>query len=227
MNARPRDPGQIAPQLGPAPAPEAVPLPPLTNNSWSVLFEIKDEGPPNGLTLEQAMNRLVSATIALRAKSLDIPQADADVLTAGLHANPVVYADGQLVPYKHYSSASNPGGPTEYDLNVAYRRSPGCWTRRREGSLRSCRHRASDSPVFTRLATAPCPRLPMPEVWLWVSGGPASPRSVGLVVAHHKPVPRRMVSAGPSGSPVLIAVPLLPCNTESKTSKLTASRDFE
>jgi hypothetical protein len=36
-----------------------------------------------------------------------------------------------------------------------------------------------------------------------------------------------MVSAGPSGSPVLIAVPLLPCNTESKTSKLTASRDFE
>jgi cobalt-zinc-cadmium efflux system outer membrane protein len=120
MNARPRDPGQIAPQLGPAPAPEVVPLPQLTNNSWSVLFEIKDEGPANGLTLEQAMNRLVSATIALRAKSLDIPQADADVLTAGLHANPVVYADGQLVPYKHYSSASNPGGPTEYDLNVAY-----------------------------------------------------------------------------------------------------------
>jgi hypothetical protein len=36
-----------------------------------------------------------------------------------------------------------------------------------------------------------------------------------------------MVTAAPGGSPVLIAVPLLPCATESKTSDLTAMRDFE
>jgi len=120
LNVRPRGPGQISPQLEPSPARGVVSPAELTDNSWSVLFEIEDEGPANGLTLDQAMDQLVRASIALRAKSLDISQADADVLTAGLHANPVVYFDGQLIPYKAFNSANNPGGPTEYDLNVAY-----------------------------------------------------------------------------------------------------------
>ena len=43
--------------------------------------------------------------------------AQADVLTASLRQNPIFYADGQLLPYGHYSFA-RPGGPQQYDVNV-------------------------------------------------------------------------------------------------------------
>ena len=45
--------------------------------------------------------------------------ADADILTASLRANPVFYADSQLVPYGRYSRA-NPGGQTQYDVNITH-----------------------------------------------------------------------------------------------------------
>ena len=47
-----------------------------------------DEGPPDGLTLDQAIELLVQQNLDLRAKYLEIPQARADVLTASLRANP-------------------------------------------------------------------------------------------------------------------------------------------
>jgi cobalt-zinc-cadmium efflux system outer membrane protein len=81
---------------------------------------MQDEGAPQGLTLDQAIERLVRASITLRARSLEIPQAQADVLTAGMHANPIVYFDKQLIPYRPYNAVTNPGGPAQYDLNVAY-----------------------------------------------------------------------------------------------------------
>ncbi len=96
--------------------PETTRLP----NTWTGLFFVDDPGPPSGTTLEAAVGRLVQNSVTLRAKALDIPQARADVLTAGLHANPVVYFDTQLAPYRPYSSQNNPGGPQQYDLNVAY-----------------------------------------------------------------------------------------------------------
>ena len=114
---------QVAPHLRPEltpPPPEPLPSPLDLPNPWTILFEIEDPGPADGLTLEAAIDRLVSASIALKARALDIPQADADVLTAGLHANPIVYADGQLLPYRRYNTTTNPGGPSQYDLNVAY-----------------------------------------------------------------------------------------------------------
>ena len=46
----------------------------------------------------------------LRAKFLEIPQARADVLTASLRANPIFYADSQLVPYGT-NSVQKPDGP--------------------------------------------------------------------------------------------------------------------
>ncbi len=94
--------------------PAAVP------DAWAILFEIEEEGPPEGLTWDQSMERLVQASIVLRARALDIPQAQADVLTAGMHANPIVYFDRQLIPYRPYNLTTNPGGPSQYDLNVAY-----------------------------------------------------------------------------------------------------------
>lgn len=78
-----------------------------------------DQGPPNGLTLDAAIERLMRTNLELRAKSLEIPQADADILTASLRANPIFYADTQLVPYGSYSE-KRPGGPVQYDVNITY-----------------------------------------------------------------------------------------------------------
>lgn len=79
----------------------------------------EDQGPPNGLTLDQALQRLMSANLDLRSRYLEIPQARADVLTAGLYANPLVFFDTQLVPYGSYTT-QRPGGQTQYDLNISH-----------------------------------------------------------------------------------------------------------
>ncbi|HMB04749.1 MAG TPA: TolC family protein [Isosphaeraceae bacterium] len=79
----------------------------------------EDEGPPDGLTLDAAIERLMRANLNLRAQALEIPQAQADILTAGLRANPVFYADGQLIPYGGFPK-DRPGGPTQYDVNISY-----------------------------------------------------------------------------------------------------------
>ncbi len=79
----------------------------------------EDEGPADGLTLDAAIERYVRENLDLRAQYMEIPQAEADVLTASLRSNPVFYADSQLVPYGQYSNA-RPGGQTQYDVNVSY-----------------------------------------------------------------------------------------------------------
>ena len=43
----------------------------------------------------------------------------ADVLTASLRANPIFYADSQLVPYGS-DSVEAPDGPTQYDVNISH-----------------------------------------------------------------------------------------------------------
>ncbi len=62
-----------------------------------------DEGPPNGLTLEQAIDRLVRDNYDLRSKFYEIPQARADVLTAGLRANPLIFLAASSLPYQSYT----------------------------------------------------------------------------------------------------------------------------
>ena len=78
----------------------------------------EEEGPLDGLTLDQAIDLLRDNNLDLRAKYYEIPQARADVLTAGLRANPIFYADAQLVPYGS-DSVRRPGGPTQYDVNFS------------------------------------------------------------------------------------------------------------
>jgi cobalt-zinc-cadmium efflux system outer membrane protein len=79
----------------------------------------EDQGPPDGLTLDQAIEILKRQNLDLRAKAYEIPQARADILTAGLRANPIFYADSQLVPYGS-NSVKRPVGPTQYDVNVSH-----------------------------------------------------------------------------------------------------------
>ncbi len=78
-----------------------------------------DEGPADGLTLDAAIERLVRCNLDLRSKAMEIPQADADILTASLRANPILYTDVQCVPYGSFSKR-RPGGQTQYDLNVTF-----------------------------------------------------------------------------------------------------------
>src|SRR5262249_2708500 len=58
-----------------------------------------DEGPPEGLTLDVAMERLARANYSLRTKFQELPKAQADILSAGLRANPLVFASADGVPY--------------------------------------------------------------------------------------------------------------------------------
>ena len=79
----------------------------------------EDPGPEYGLTLDQAIERVVRENLDLKSKFFEIPQAKADMLTASLRANPVFYADAQLVPYGQYTR-ERPGGQTQYDINISY-----------------------------------------------------------------------------------------------------------
>ncbi|QEH32354.1 Cobalt-zinc-cadmium resistance protein CzcC precursor [Aquisphaera giovannonii] len=76
-------------------------------------------GAAGGLTVGDAIDFLIRENLGLIAMRYEIPMAEADVLTASLRANPVFYADTQLVPYGRYSRA-NPGGQTQYDVNITH-----------------------------------------------------------------------------------------------------------
>jgi cobalt-zinc-cadmium efflux system outer membrane protein len=81
--------------------------------------EFVDYGTPGNMDLDSAINMLVSQNLDLLAAKLEIPMADADVLTANLRANPIFYADTQLIPYGHFSFL-RPGGPPQSDININY-----------------------------------------------------------------------------------------------------------
>jgi len=103
--------------------PESLPVPQSTPTGQppsGLLIDadvIDDRGPPDGLTLDEAIERMMHANLDIRALRHELTQADADVLTAGLRTNPLVYMDTQFIPYGSFSNA-RPGGPTQYDLNI-------------------------------------------------------------------------------------------------------------
>ncbi len=101
-----------------APQPIPVPRAPFYG-TLEVPKHEGEEGPPNGLTLDQAIELVVNRNLDLLAKKYEIPQARADVLTASLRANPIFYADSQLNPYGTFSRA-RPGGPNQYDVNMSH-----------------------------------------------------------------------------------------------------------
>ncbi|MFI5457316.1 MAG: TolC family protein, partial [Isosphaerales bacterium] len=83
----------------------------------------EDEGPPDGLTLDRAIDITLERSLDLRAKFYEIPMARADILQANLRSNPVFYQDGQLLQYRGSStqfSRAAPGGPSQVDTNITY-----------------------------------------------------------------------------------------------------------
>ncbi len=79
----------------------------------------EDTDHPQGISLEEAVGRMIHNNLDLRARFSDISQAESDVLTASLRTNPIVYADAQQVPFGSYSSQVV-GGPSQFDINVVY-----------------------------------------------------------------------------------------------------------
>jgi cobalt-zinc-cadmium efflux system outer membrane protein len=110
--------GYTAPPAQALGAPPRRPLSPLPlYGPLDIPSGPEEEGPPGGLRLDQAIERLVAANLDLRARFHEIPKAQADILTAGLRANPLLFFDAQQVPYGNFSKRTA-GGPTQYDLNI-------------------------------------------------------------------------------------------------------------
>ncbi|MHB1423604.1 MAG: TolC family protein [Gemmataceae bacterium] len=76
---------------------------------------IADEGPPNGMTLDQAIERLVRDNPDLRTRFKQLPKSQADIVTAGLRNNPFVFGDVGPVPYGSYSQQL---GGVVYEITV-------------------------------------------------------------------------------------------------------------
>lgn len=76
----------------------------------------EDEGPPDGLTLDMAIDRLVRENLDLRTKFQEIPKAEADILSAGLRGNPLIFASTDNVPYGRYTPQRP--GETTYGITV-------------------------------------------------------------------------------------------------------------
>src|SRR5262245_31154695 len=66
-------------QIVPPTRPPSSPLSPY--GSLALPPGAEDEGPPGGLTLDQAIDRLIRSNMDLNSKSFEIPQAEADILT--------------------------------------------------------------------------------------------------------------------------------------------------
>lgn len=74
------------------------------------------QGPPGAMTLDQAIERLLRDSPDLRSKRYEIPQARADVLTAGQRANPLYFLSASNYPYQPYSRARP--GSVEYSTSI-------------------------------------------------------------------------------------------------------------
>lgn len=98
--SRASTPGQanIKPPATLTPAPTPTPL-------YGVLEipALADGGPPEGITLDQAIDRLVQANPDLAARAKELPKAQADIVSAGLRNNPFLFGDVSNIPYQSYS----------------------------------------------------------------------------------------------------------------------------
>jgi cobalt-zinc-cadmium efflux system outer membrane protein len=104
-----------------APQPEAIS--PTTVPFYGTLDPTTEEQeePPDGLTLDTAIEQTLRRDLSLQAKFHEIPMARADILQANLRANPIMYQDGQLLQYRGEPfSRARPGGPQQFDTNITY-----------------------------------------------------------------------------------------------------------
>ena len=133
LTRRPANPAELAipnPERGPreqglAPSverlkpPSALPPRGSTLSPGGPADDLDDEeGPQSGIDLDAAIDRLFRSSRELRTKFLEIPQAEADVLTAGLRENPLLFYSSGSVPYGSY--AKNRPGDINHGVSIVY-----------------------------------------------------------------------------------------------------------
>ena len=101
------------------PAWSSSPQPGTANGATTLSSAVDDPGPPDGLTLDAAIERMMATNLDLNALKYELPQGEADILTAGLRANPILYMDTQFIPYGAYNN-QRPVGPIQYDVNITH-----------------------------------------------------------------------------------------------------------
>jgi cobalt-zinc-cadmium efflux system outer membrane protein len=92
VNALPSTVARAQDVVAPAQPPESAPLPPAGPG------DAPEPGQSRGMTLDQALQRLERSNLRLAAQRLEIPQARADVVTAGQHARSYVSIGGNAGP---------------------------------------------------------------------------------------------------------------------------------
>ena len=81
----------------------------------------EDDGPPDGLTLEQAIDVTLERSLDLRQKFYRDPHGARRHPPGEPAGQPVFYQDGQLLQYKGQPfSRARPGGPQQFDTNITY-----------------------------------------------------------------------------------------------------------
>ncbi|MBX6311979.1 MAG: TolC family protein, partial [Isosphaeraceae bacterium] len=83
-------------------APVPLGLPPPSFRPWEIPYR-EDPGPPEGLTLDMAIQRLLVASPKLRTDAMGVPMAQADLRTAGARNNPIGFYSASGIPYGNYS----------------------------------------------------------------------------------------------------------------------------
>ena len=76
--------------------------------------------PAPALTLDQAINLCLTNDPKIRVGLEAINQAHADALTASLRPNPEMSVGGTLLPLSRPITPQQPGGPSEFDLEMGY-----------------------------------------------------------------------------------------------------------
>jgi cobalt-zinc-cadmium efflux system outer membrane protein len=126
LQAAAGEPSPHRPEAIRAPQTERLPAPIPQFLGALEVPEEEDEGPTNGLTLDNAIALLVRQNYDLRSKWFEIPQSRADVLTASLRANPLLFGNVGGIPYQAYSAARpgnlNYSGTIIYPVDISHKR---------------------------------------------------------------------------------------------------------
>ena len=69
------------------------------------------------MSLDAAIELWMKKNLDGLAARMAIPEAKAAILTANLRGRPLMYADGQLIPYGSFSSRRS-DGVSQYDVNI-------------------------------------------------------------------------------------------------------------
>jgi cobalt-zinc-cadmium efflux system outer membrane protein len=86
------------------PPPTRAPAePPMPLYGMLEVPAIADEGPPDGVSLDQAIDRLVQENPDLQTRFRELPKAQADIVSASLRNNPFLFGDVSGVPYGSYT----------------------------------------------------------------------------------------------------------------------------